>query len=349
MTHLLVRVRALVDKRHILLDFARHDLEVGEAAVLVGDRLKYECTGGAVRCAVDLDQLALFVLAQLDRLFIRGRHIVRDALEQRVGADTGCGGAAEYRREHQVLDALTDAGNQLFVRELFACEIALHQILRQLCDILAQRCAVLVDAVLHVVRNRDFDALVAVHAVSLADNAVNDADRVAVALEDRDDDRRYRYAELLLQLVQRGIVIRVFLVNLRNVEHTRHCALFAALPRLFRADARAGLAGRNDKRGLCNAHRALHFAFKIKEARGVEQVDLAAVPFNGCYRSRNRELAADFFGVEIADRVAVGDFAHAVGRTGDIKQAFDERGLAVAAVTHQTYITDFVYRIIGHN
>ena len=204
----------------------------------------------------------------------------------------------------------------------------------------------LVDAVLHVVRNRDFDALVAVHAVGLADNAVDDA---AVALEDRDDDRRYRYAKLLLQLVQRGIVIRVFLVNLRNVEHTRHCTLFAALPRLFRADARAGLAGRDDQSRLCNAQRALHFAFKIKEARGIEQVDLAVVPFYGRYRSRNRELAADFFGVEIADRVAVGDFAHAVGRTGDIKQAFDERGLAVAAVTHQTYITDFVYRIIGHN
>ena len=164
-----------------------------------------------------------------------------------------------------------------------------------------------------------------------------------------DNDRRYRYAELLLQLVQRGIVIRVFLVDFRDVEHARHCLLLAALPRLFRADARAGLAGRDDQSGLCNAHRALHFAFKIKEARGVEQVDLAVVPFYGRYCGRDRELAADFFGIEIADRVAVGDLAYAVGRTGDIKQALDERGLAVAAVAHETYVTDLVYRIIGHN
>ena len=348
-THLLVRVRALVDERHILLDLAGHDLEVGEAAVLVSDRLEYKCTGRTVRCAVDLDQLALFVLAQFYRLLVRGRHVVRDALEQRVGADAGRSSAAEYRREDQILDALTDAGDQLFIRELLACEIALHQILGQLRDVLAQRRAVLVDAVLHVLGDRDLDALVAVHAVGLADNAVDDADGVAVALEDRDNDRRYRYAELLLQLVQRGIVIRVFLVDFRDVEHARHCLLLAALPRLFRADARAGLAGRDDQSGLCNAHRALHFAFKIKEARGIEQVDLAVVPFYGRYCGRDRELAADFFGVEIADRVAVGDLAYAVGRTGDIKQALDERGLAVAAVAHETYVTDLVYRIIGHN
>ena len=54
-THLLVRVRALVDERHILLDLAGHDLEVGEAAVLVSDRLEYKCTGRTVRGAVDLD------------------------------------------------------------------------------------------------------------------------------------------------------------------------------------------------------------------------------------------------------------------------------------------------------
>ena len=29
--------------------------------------------------------------------------------------------------------------------------------------------------------------------------------------------------------------------------------------------------------------------------------------------------------------------------------SIDERGLAVAAVAHETYVTDLVYRIIGHN
>ena len=57
----------------------------------------------------------------------------------------------------------------------------------------------------------------------------------------------------------------------------------------------------------------------------------------------------DFFGIEVAYRVAVGDLAYAVGCTGDIKQALDERGFAVAAVAHETYVTDLVYRIIGHN
>ena len=348
-THLLVRVRALVDERHILLDLAGHDLEVGEAAVLVSDRLEYKCTGRTVRCAVDLDQLALFVLAQLYRLLVRGRHVVRDALEQRVGADAGRSSAAEYRREDQILDALTDAGDQLFIRELLACEIALHQILGQLCDVFAQRRAVLVDAVLHVLGDRNLDTLVAVHAVGLADNAVDDADGVAVALKDRDNDRRYRYAELLLQLVQRSIVIRVFLVDLGDVEHTRHCVLLTVSPCLFGADARAGLAGCDDQRGLRNAQCALHFTFKIKETRGIEQIDLAAVPLYRRYSRGNGKLALDLFGIKVTNRVAVRDLANAVGYTGDIEQALDQRGLAVAAVTHQTYITDLVNRIIRHS
>ena len=347
--HLLVGVRALVDQGHILLDLARHHLEVGEAAVLVSNRLEYESAGRAVGRAVDLNQLALLVLADLDRLFIRRGHIVRNALEQRIGTDAGDCGAAEYRRDDQVLHALADARDQLVVRELLAREVALHQLFGQLCDVFAQRRAVLVDAVLHIVRDWDLDALVAFHAVGLADDAVHDADRVTVALENRDDHRRDRNAELLLQLVQRGIVIRVFLVNLGDIEHTRHGTRFAALPRFFRANARAGLAGGDDQCGFCHAQRAVYFAFKIKKARGVEQVDLAAVKFDRRDCRRNGELTLDLFGIEIAYRVAVRDLTDAVGYTGDIEQALDERGLAVAAVTHQTYIADLVYRVIGHS
>ena len=349
MAHLLVCIGTLVDQRHILLDLAGHNLKVGEAAVLVSDRLKYKCTGRAVRGAVDLNQLALFVLADLDRLFIGRRHVVRNALEQCVGADTGCSSAAEYRRENQILHTLTDTGDQLFIRELLACEVTLHQVLRQLGDVLAQCCTVLVDTVLHVVRDRDLDTLVAFHAVRLADNAVHNADGIAVALKNRDNDRRYRYAELLLQLVQRVIVIRVFLVDLGDVEHTRHCVLLTVSPSLFGADARTGLAGCDDQRGLRNAQCALHFTFKIKETRGIEQIDLAAVPLYRRYSRGNGKLALDLFGIKVTNRVAVRDLANAVGYTGDIEQALDQRGLAVAAVTHQTYITDLVNRIIRHS
>ena len=348
MAHLLVGVRALVDQRHILLDLARHDLEVRETAILVGNRLEYQRAGRAVRRAVDLNQLALFILADLNRLFVRGRHVIRDALEQRIRTDARGRRAAEYRRDDQILHALTDAGDQLFVRELLARKIALHQLFGQLGHVFTQRRAVLVDTVLHVVRNRDFHALVAIHAVSLADDAVDNADGVAVAFKDRHDNRGDRHAELLLQLMQRGIVIRVFLVNLGDVEHTGHRARLAALPRLFRADARAGLAGGDNQRGLRHAQCAIYFAFKIKKARGVQQVDLAAVPLDRRNRRRNRKFALDFLGIEITNSIAVRDLTDTVGHTGDIEHAFDERGLAVAAVSHQTYVTNLVNRVIGH-
>ena len=63
----------------------------------------------------------------------------------------------------------------------------------------------------------------------------------------------------------------------------------------------------------------------------------------------NGKLALDLFGIKVTNRVAVRDLANAVGYTGDIEQALDQRGLAVAAVTHQTYITDLVNRIIRHS
>ena len=207
----------------------------------------------------------------------------------------------------------------------------------------------LVDAVLHVVRDRDLDALVALHAVGLADDAVDNAGCIAVALENRDNNRSHRYAELLLQLVQRGVVIRILLVDLGDIEHTRHGAGFAALPCFFRADTRAGLAGRNNQRGFSHAQRAIDFAFKIEEARGVEQVDLAAVKLDRRDSRRDRKFAFDFLRVKVADCIAVRDLADTVGHSGDIEQAFDERGLAVAAVPHQTYVTDLVNRVIGHN
>ena len=145
--------------------------------------------------------------------------------------------------------------------------------------------------------------------------------------------------------MQRVIVIRVFLVDLGDVEHTRHCVLLTVSPSLFGADARTGLAGCDDQRGLRNAQCALHFTFKIKETRGIEQIDLAAVPLYRRYSRGNGKLALDLFGIKVTNR----DLANAVGYTGDIEQALDQRGLAVAAVTHQTYITDLVNRIIRHS
>ena len=165
-------------------------------------------------------------------------------------------------------------------REFLARKIALHQLLGQLGHIFAQRRAVLVDTVLHIVRNRDLDALAALHAVRFADDAVDHAGRIAVALEDRHHDRADRNAELLLQLMQRGIVIRVLLVDLGDIEHARHGTRLAALPSLFRPHARTGLASGDDQSGFGYAQRAVYFAFKIKETRGIKQIDLAAVPFN---------------------------------------------------------------------
>ena len=316
MCHLLVGICTAVYQSHILLNRTGEYLEVRESAVLVGNGLEDHSNGRAVGRAVDLDQLALLVLADLNRCFVGRRHVIGNALEQCVGTDTGCSGAAEYRCDNQILDALTDAGDQLFVRELFACEVALHQLFGQLCNVLAQGCAVLIDTVYHVLRNRDLDALGAFHAVCLADNAVDNADGITIALEDGHDDRTNRNAELLLQLMQRSIVIGVFLIDLGDVEHAGHLALFRTRPCLLGADTGAGLTGCNDQRGLGHAQCLIDFVFEIEEARGIEQVDLAVVPYDRCNGGRDGELALDLFGVEITYGISIGYLTDAVGNPG---------------------------------
>lgn len=149
--------------------------------------------------------------------------------------------------------------------------------------------------------------------------------------------------------MQRGIVIGVFLVNLRDVEHARHLALLGTLPRLLGADAGAGLAGRDNQGGLCHAHCLVDFVFKIKETRCIQQIDLAVVPYDRRNGGRDRELTLDLFGIEIAYGIAFGHLADAVNHARGEQQALDERGLAVASVAHNAYVADSVYRKCRHN
>ena len=238
MCHFFIGIGAAVHQRHILLDRTGEYLKVRESAVLVCNGLENHRNRRTVGRAVNLNQLALFIFTDFNRCFVWRRHVISNALEQRIRADTGRNRTTEYRRNDQIAHALTDTGNQFFIGKFFASEVALHQFFRQFGHVLAQSRTVLIDAVNHVVRNRDFDTLGAFHLVCLADNAVNNADGIAVALENRDDNRTNRNTELLLQLVQRSIVIGIFLVNFGYVEHTRHSAFFSALPRLFGANAR---------------------------------------------------------------------------------------------------------------
>ena len=285
-TDLLGAAHACVEHRHIRLDRACNDLEVRESAVLIRSGLEYERTRCAVRCTRDFDDIILG-LEYLILALIRGRHVVADALEQCIGADTGCRSAGEYRTDDAVADALTQTCNQLLVGELLAAEVAVHQILGQLRNVFAQRRTVLLHALYHVLRHRDFYALVAFHAVCLADDAVNNTDGLAVALEDRDNDRRQNHTELLLQLVQAGAEVRIFLVNLGNIEHARLARLLEALPCLFGADARTGFARNDDQTGIAHAQCTEHFALKVKVTRGIEQVDLASAELNRCNRGGN--------------------------------------------------------------
>ena len=344
MANLFRGIHAMIEQRHILLDGTGNNLEVAESAVLIRSGLEHKCTRRAVRVARNLNEIVAF-LANFYFALIRRRHVIADALERCNGADTGCRSAAEYRNDRALKHALTQTSNQFFIRELLACEITLHQILRQLCHALAQSGALLVNLCHHGFRNRNLLAFVALHVVRLADNTVDNADGLAVALENRDNDRNNVCAERLLQLVQRCIIIGIFFVNFRNIKRTRLALVCQTLPRLFRANARSGLARNDNQTGFTHAQCALYFAFKIKEARRIQHIDLAAAVFYRRHCGGNRELSADLLRVIVTNGISVRDLSHAVCRLGHIQHAFDQGSLAFSAVSHYTNVADFIYRI----
>lgn len=94
----------------------------------------------------------------------------------------------------------------------------------------------------------------------------------------------------------------------------------------------------------------LHYlAGEIESARGVQQIDFAALILQGGDCGGDGNLAANLLGIVVTDGVAIGAVAHAVDGAGHKQQAFCQGSLAVAAVAHQTDISDVLHRIAHSN
>ena len=164
---------------------------------------------------------------------------------------------------------------------------------------------------------------------------VDDADDLLVLVPDGGDDGGDILAEALAQRGERGVIVGVLLIDLGDVDQTGESILFAIFPRLLRADADAGLGRADDDGGIGSLTGLRSLAGKVETAGHVEHVDLAAVIFHGSHCQRNGDLAADLFGIVVANGVAVGNLTQTVRAAGQKQHSFSEGGLAAAAVAKQ--------------
>ncbi len=202
----LLVVRPLVDERRVRPDPPREDAQQAELAdVRVGDRL--EAVRGDAR-ALELEHhVVARAVVRVDALGARRRgQPVDDQIEQRARADVPRGGAARDREELAPHDEVLERDDELVVGDRLALEVALHQVVRGLRDVIHQPLAPRLGLFLQRVGDRHGIRLVAAVGGVLVGHHVQQVDDAAeaVLLADREADRDEVLRELRLERLERG-------------------------------------------------------------------------------------------------------------------------------------------------
>ena len=326
-------------------DVAGQDLDEGVLAVLVGHSLKDEGAGHAAGShgelllgAVGGGSLAHVALGGVGKQ-------VHNVVHEHQGAHGVDGGAAQHREQGQLPHALAQALDHLGVGEGLAAEVLVHHLLGGFGHGLLQGLVELGDHVHLVGGDVHFHPLVVLQLIGPLVEHVDEAGGVLVRVPHGNHQGGNLVAVLLPQGVEGGVVVAVFLVGLGDIDKARHVPLLAVFPDFFKPHGNAVLGGADDDGGVSGPQGLHHLAGKIKGARGVQQVDLAALVLQGGHGGGNRNLPADLLGVIVADGVAVSAGTHALEGTGHEQQALGQGGLAAAAVAQKADVADVLHGI----
>ena len=321
---------------HIAGDLTADDLDHGELAVLVGDGLEHEGSGGAVGVIGDLDGVAVIVLGSLGGHIGGHGHQVHDGLHQHIHAHTGNGGAAQHGAHAAVAHTDLQALGHILGGQLHGLEELLHQLLVGAGGSLHQLSA----QGLHLVGHVAGDGALTLGIVSLVVQQVHDDGDSLVGVGLGGHDGGDGGAVLGLDGLNAGRVVGVGLLHAVD-EH--HPGLLAQhLPGTLHTHGQAVLGVAHDNGALGGADSAHGLAGEIEVAGGVHDVDLLALIHNGGKGQGDGDLALDLLGVVVAGGVAVGGLAQTVSTLGHKEHLLSQRGLAGASVTQQGDIANVV-------
>ena len=100
-------------------------------------------------------------------------------------------------------------------------------------------------------------------------------------------ERRDLFAVHLGQILYGLTEADVIDIHTCDKDHTGQIVLFAEIPCLLGTNLYTGFTTDNDDRCICGSNSLFCFTDKIKESRGIQNIDLAAVPFDRHQRCRN--------------------------------------------------------------
>ena len=286
-----------------------------------------------------------------------GRQIQRrrqerdDAVEQFLHALVVERRAAEHRHERHLDRRLADRGDQLFGRDRRRVfEELLHQRVVGSGDLFDELVAPLLGLGLHVVRNlADIeivaDGLVVVVVVRLIIYKVYDSFEF-ILRTDRQNDRKRRSAEVLLDLAAYGEEIGARAVHLVDVTDTRHVVFVGLTPNGLRLGLHAAHGAEGSHGAVQHAQRTLHLDGEVDVSRSVDQVDLIlvilVVPECGRSRRGDRDTAFLLLSHPVHHGRPLVRFADFVSLARVEKDTLRSSGLTGVDVSHDTDIANVV-------
>ena len=244
---------------------------------------------------------------------------LNDVIHQHQAAQAGNAGAAQHGEQAQVGHAAVQAGHHFAVGKVVAFKEAIHQRLIGFGNGFLQGIVEFLNNGNLVLRNLNFHPLQVLHLIGALIEYVYDAGNLLGGVPDGDDDRGNLIAVALPQRVEGGVVIGIILVYLGDVDKAGHIALLAVFPCLFKANGDAVFGGQNQNGCIGSAEGFHNGTGEVETTGGIQQVNLGVVIFQRNHRGGNGNMTANFFGVVIANGVAVGVLADPVNDTGHVK------------------------------
>ena len=147
------------------------------------------------------------------------------------------------------------------------------------------------------------------------------------SLHDRHDDRTDFRPVFSGQGREHLAVVGVRGVQLTYKEGDRPARLFRVYVGQLRPDRKPGFSRKDDQCRVGGGQRLGHAAGKVKEAGGVDQIQLFIPIFHRIYGGRNRNLPPLFFRIKIHGQRAVGIFADPLEKPRRKQQSVGQRAL----------------------
>ena len=340
----LVGAGARVHEMIVGLHGSRQHLEQRELAdVRVGDRLEDECERLAIR--VGSDVLRCRAGRDLDAGPVGGRRAdLADEVGETVDRHVRRCRSADDREDARSRDANRERVLELRRRRHIAFEEAFEHFVVGHDDAFDE-------VVVHLVLERRElvgDLALGVRAPlvekALVGEQIGDAAEARL-FADRELERRNAGAELRPELVEGALEVGTLPVELVDEDHAGQVQLRGDPPDRLGLHLDAIDRADHEHRKVGHPQRGMDVADEVGVARGVDEVDLVALPLERGQRQRQAQVPLLLLGLEVTHRGAVLDATRSGDRSRSEQERLSERGLARSGVPDKRHIADLGRRI----